>query len=314
MGYPILNRYDPRQTPGLTDVASYAALVTDANVPGPAQLRFRILLPWIAKPVYHLLHGRVGSWDPVMAGLLFAESLFVAATALLIVVVGIGRLGDYPVSLLASLLYLVNFAIPNLRLAGLVDAGEGFFLLALLWSLFERKLGFLPIIAVLGALTKETFVPLSIIFTATWWLSARRSLNSALPSAAWIVCSWLFAMVATVGIHWKIDGMFVNPIHLATSFHQNQEYLRQFASSLWDRNLVYIFIWLLPTSVPRLGTFPRSWLIPTATTVAMTFLLDAYYGGAPGTVARELFSVAGPILTLSSASFLSNREPLPTGS
>ena len=281
-------------------------------MPGPAHLRFRVLLPWIAKPVYHVLRGRIGSWDPVMAGLLVAESVFVAATALLIVVLGMVRLGDYPVSLLASLLYLVNFAIPNLRLAGLVDAGEGFFLLALLWSLSERKLGCLPIIASLGALTKETFVPLSITFTATWWLCVRRSLNSAPVSAAWIVGSWLVAMAAIVGLHWKIAGSVMSPIRFAASFHQNREYLHQVASSLWDRNLVYIFAWLLPSALPRLGKFPRSWRMPTAATVGMTLILDAYYGGAPGTVARELFSVAGPILTLSSASFLSNREPLPT--
>src|SRR5579862_261969 len=41
LGYPILNRYDPRQTPGLVDVRSYAAIVTNTSPVGPPHMRFR---------------------------------------------------------------------------------------------------------------------------------------------------------------------------------------------------------------------------------------------------------------------------------
>src|SRR5580704_12366093 len=98
LGYPILNRYDPGKIPGLTDVSSYAATVVGAKIPGPEHLRFRILVPWIAKPFDHLALGRFGSWNPVTFGLLVADSLFVAATAVLVVVLGSRRLGSYPVS------------------------------------------------------------------------------------------------------------------------------------------------------------------------------------------------------------------------
>lgn len=310
LGYPILNRYDPRQTPGMSDVSGYAAVVTGGEVVGPSHLRFRVLVPWIAKPFYILLRGHIASWDPVMAGLLVADSLFVAATALLIAVLGMGLFGDESTALVAALLYFVNFAVPNLRLAGLVDAGEGFFLLALLWILSRNECRLLPVVAILGALTKEAFVPFSIVFTAAWWVSVRKAQQSAVPSAIWIVGSWLLGIVAVVGIHWKIDGSLVNPVNLAESFHRNRIYFQHFVSSVWDRNLAYIFVWLLPIGLPRLSKFPRAWLIPTATAAAMTFVLDGYYGAAPGTVGRELFSIAGPILTLSSASLLCNREPL----
>jgi hypothetical protein len=36
----------------------------------------------------------------------------------------------------------------------------------------------------------------------------------------------------------------------------------------------------------------------------MVFVLDGYYGGAPGTVGGALFSVAEPLLSLSSAALL----------
>lgn len=310
LGYPILNRFDPRQTSGLSDVQSYAALVTGGDFVGPPHLRFRVLLPWMAKPIYHLAEGRVGSWDPVMVGLLLIDSLFVAATALLIVVLGC-QVVDYPASLVASLLYLLNFAVPNLRLAGLVDAGDGFFWVALFWSLSQREFRLLPFIAALGALTKEAFVPLSMVFTAAWWCVARKKLESPLPSALWITSSWLVSFGAIIGIQWRIGGQLVNPFAFAASLHGNRDYLHHFASSLWDQNLWYIFVWLLPTALPRLAKFPESWLIAAGAGVAATLVLDGYYGGAPGTVGRAWFSIAGPILALSSASFLCNQEPLP---
>jgi hypothetical protein len=39
LGYPTLNRYDPRNIAGLTDVRGYAALVTRATNPGPEHLQ-----------------------------------------------------------------------------------------------------------------------------------------------------------------------------------------------------------------------------------------------------------------------------------
>jgi len=310
LGYPILNRYDPRQTPGLIDVRSYSAIVTNGIPPGPPHMRFRVLVPWVATPVYHLLRGRVGSWDPVMAALLTADSFFVAMTAVLITLLGLHVFGDFPTSLVASLLYLLNFAIPNLRLAGLVDAGEGFFLLAILWSLSRREYRVLPVIVILGALTKEAFVPLSVTFMAAWWFTAYKEREARL-SRGWIACSCLASIAAILGLHWKIEGCLPNPLTFAESFHQNREYLPHLASSFWDRSMLYIFVWLLPAAMPRLRKFPKPWLIPSAAASLMIFVMDAYYGASPGTVPRELFSVAGPILALSAASLLCDRETIP---
>ena len=310
LGYPTLNRYDPRAVPGLIDVKSYAAIVTGAPVPGHEHLRFRVLVPWVARPFYRVAEGRLHTWDPVMFGLLSSDSLFVAATALLIVVLGTRHLGSYALSLVASLLYLVNFAVPNLRLVGLVDAGEGFFLLAFLWSVAQLQLWWLPLIAALGALSKESFIPFSIVFTATWWLVVRKSLRSQRESAAWIATSWIVSLAVLVGLHWKIAGLLESPMQFAARLRGNGQYFSQFASSLWDHNFWYVFVWLLPAGIPRLKNFPKSWLIPIAATSITAFVLDAYYSGAPGTVGRALFSIAGPLLALSAALLLLGRNGL----
>jgi uncharacterized membrane protein (GlpM family) len=312
LGYPVLNRFDPRQTPGLSDVKIYASLVTGTASLDAGHVRFRVLVPWLAKPFYLLAQRRFATWDPVMFGLLVADSLFVAGTAVLIVILGVilgnRQTGSSAAGPIGALLYLVNFAVPNLRLAGLVDAGEGFFLLALLWSLSEGERWALPVIAVLGALTKESFIPFSIVLTSAWWFSTRLDRNRArshfLPGAAWILSSWVLSLAAMIGLQWSITGRFVSPLEFGLALHRSDDYLGHFASSLHDRNLWYIFLWLLPTAIPNLKRLPKSWLIPVGATCAMAFVLDAYFGGAPGTVGRALFSIAGPVLSLSSALLL----------
>ena len=329
LGYPILNRFDPRQTPGLSDVKIYASLVTGTATgtasPDAGHVRFRVLVPWLAKPFYRLAPGRFATWDPVMFGLLVADSLFVAGTAVVIVVLGVilggifgnRQPGSSAVGLVGSLLYLVNFAVPNLRLVGLVDAGEGFFLLALLWSLSEFELWALPVIAVLGALTKESFIPFSIVLTSAWWFSTRpdrnddrnadrrnEDRNRARKAAVWILTSWVLSLAAMIVLQWSITGRFASPLQFGLALHRGDDYLGHFASSLHDRNLWYIFLWLLPTAIPNLKRLPKAWLMPVGATCAMAFVLDAYFGGAPGTVGRALFSIAGPALSLSSALLL----------
>jgi hypothetical protein len=306
LGYPVLNRFDPRQTPGLSDVNNYAALVTGDASLDTGHLRFRVLVPWLAKPFYWLAQGRVASWDPVMFGLLVADSLFVAGTAVLILILGASRLGNPTVGLVGALLYLVNFAVPNLRLAGLVDAGEGFFLLATLWSLSELELWALPVIAGLGALTKESFIPFSMVLTAAWWFTIRhrRDPNRSVPAVVWILIGWVLGFAVMIGLQWTIAGRFTSPLEFGLALHRGDAYLSHLATSLHDRNLWYIFLWLLPTAIPNLKRLPKSWLIPVGATCLMAFVLDAYFGGAPGTVGRALFSTAGPVLSLSSALLL----------
>jgi hypothetical protein len=307
LGYSILNRFDPRTTPGLSDVKIYAAMVTGTASADAGHVRFRVLVPYLARPFYRIARGRVVTWDPVMFGLLVADSLFVAGTAVLIVVLGNRKLSS-GVGLLGALLYLVNFAVPNLRLVGLVDAGEGFFLLALLLVLSESELWALPVICVLGVLTKESFIPFSVVMTAAWWLTTRadrrRDQKQSWSNAAWIMLAWLLSLATMIGVQWAIARQYVSPLVFGLGLHSGEHYIGHVIASLRDRNLWYVFIWLLPTAMPNLKRLPKAWLLPVSAACLMAFVLDAYFGGAPGTVGRALFSIAGPVLSLSSAMFL----------
>jgi hypothetical protein len=315
LGYPVLNRIDWRQGPGgLDDVVIYAGLVTAPPAADLSQhMQFRVLVPYLARPIYRVAKNHIGTWDPIMFGLLVVNSFFVSATVALLLMLVQRQLGNYAVALGSALIYLLNFAVPNLRLAGMVDAGEGFFLMATIWSLCQEDYWMLPLWAVLGATAKESFVPFLMVFSFSWWLCSRKELRKPATAAIWMVTSWIAGLVALTALQWKITHVFRSPLRFGLDLHQNSDYLVHFFRSFGDRNLWYIFVWLLPLSLLRLRRLPLNWRVATAVTSATAFALDAYYGGSPGTIGRALFSIAGPLLCASAAIFLftgESRAPL----
>jgi hypothetical protein len=311
LGYPSLNRVDWRQAPGgLEDVITYAAMVASQPTPNPEDhMRFRVLVPYLARPIYRAARGHIGTWDPVMFALLAVNSFFTALTTVLLAAVVHRQFGNYAAALGAALLFLLNFAVPNLRLAGLIDAGEACFLMLLVWSLCRQLYWTLPIWGILGPLAKETFAPFLIVFTLAWWLSSRKSLRNPTHSALWIAASWLTALATLTTVQWTITHVFRSPLAFGLDLHYNTAYLAHFLASFRDRNLWYIFFWLLPLSLVRIKRLPRAWKIATAATCLTAFALDAYYGGEPGTIGRALFTIAGPLLTASVAMLLFTPPP-----
>ncbi len=286
---------------------TYGAMVAGEQLDpaNPAfHMRFRVLVPYLARPLYLMARGRIGTWDAVAFGLLVVDAAFTTATAMLLLVLIFRILGSYVIALGAALIYLLNFAVPNLRLAGLVDAGEGFFLILVVWSLFEERYWLLPLCGVLGAATKESFVPFLIVFTLSWWLYSRKAMRNAWRLGAWIISSWFAAFASLALVQRKIRGNFESPVRFGLEMHHHTAYLHHFLAALADRNLWYVFFWLLPLGLVKLTRFPRSWLFATAMTGVTVFALDTYYGSDPGTVGRALFSVAGPLLSASVATLI----------
>jgi hypothetical protein len=153
-------------------------------------------------------------------------------------------------------------------------------------------------------------------FGAVWWLAMRRDRVSTRPLSptparigAWLAISWAASLIAFAGLHRVVEGTFTSPLEFALGLQGAHDpgasgYLAHFARSLADHQLWYIFLWLLPTAIPHLKRFPRAWLAATGAACAVAFALDAFYGGAPGTTGRALFTIAGPVLSLSSARLL----------
>ncbi len=71
-----------------------------------------------------------------------------------------------------------------------------------------------------------------------------------------------------------------------------------------DHNFWYVFMWLLPLGVWRLGRLPQPWVWASSIAALVALALGAYHDSRGSNVARAMFSAAGPILSLSVAVLL----------
>ena len=313
LGYTAIERYDPRTTPALSDTALYYRLVAGEEVQA-RDMRFRILVPYVARPVYLLARRLFDPARSVYLGLLIANSMFCATTACLLVSAGIRVTANLAVALLASALYLLNFAITNLQLAGMIDAGEACFIMAVTATLFVDRWWPLSLWGLFGALAKETFVPLAGIFAIVWWLSAQRKQKDRWPKLMWVATMVGVGILAIVFSRLSIIANFNHPgiSVVAGGFaggdilsvrNPGPGYFSRLVTVLSSRSFWYVFIWLLPLGMVGLRRLPRAWVFASILSgvAALALGLEKNIGG---NVARPIFDVMGPLLSLSTAMLL----------
>jgi hypothetical protein len=305
LGYPMLRRYDPRTTEGLSDALKYHAMVTGADTSGFKELfRGRVLVPYVARPFYWFAQRYLPSWNAGFFGLLVSSALFCATTACLIVSIGNKLFHDLATALLGATLYLLSFAISNLQLSGLIDAGEACFMAAVVWSLLNDKWWLLPLWGLLGALAKETFVPFSCIFAFSWWLTAGRQnagvakLNRA--PLKWIAGLAIVGLGTVMAVHAGLAGQLKWPWTIAAQARASVNFFVALWHCVTERSFWYVFGWLIPLGVWRLKLFPTPWVRAAIVTSIFAILLGAY-SNAGGTVGRATFNIIGPLLSLSVA-------------
>jgi hypothetical protein len=76
------------------------------------------------------------------------------------------------------------------------------------------------------------------------------------------------------------------------------------AAALKDLNLWYVLAWLLPFGLCRLKHLPREWVMASFITALVAMGFTAYHNSARdagSAVARPIFSIAGPLLSVSVA-------------
>jgi uncharacterized membrane protein len=303
LGYPTLNRYDPRTIPGLLDSNGYSSLVTGGLAGDESH---RILVPYLARPIYWLADGDLHTWNPVFFALLVVNSFFIASTAYLLVDVSQRIVGDYPVALLSGLLYLTNFAVANFNLAGYVDSAVNCMMMAVAWALITERWWLLPLWGVLGALAKETFIPLSSVFALAWWLTSWRRGVLRLTELAWVAAMAAVGIASLVLVMARVSPGS-SPMTFAASrwdeFGSGYFYLRGLVGCLIARETFYVFGWLLPLGVWRLGRLPKTWVAASIYSALAALAMGAY-DNAMGNADRAVFSCIGPVLSLSASILL----------
>jgi len=309
LGYPSLRRFDPRVTAGLSDTIKYYAITTGEDQSGFREImRCRVLVPYVARPFYWFAQSHFSSWNPVFFGLLVSASIFCATTACFIVSLGVKVSGDLSLGLLGALLYLLNFAVSNLQLAGMVDSGEACFMAALVWSLVNDKWWLLPLWGLFGAAAKETFVPFSSMFALTWWFIEYR--RNKLRSAAfiWVIALALVGLGVAVGIRAAVVGQFRWPWQFADQLKNEVGFFAALRRCFTQSSFWYVFGWLLPLGSIRLKAFPKSWVEAAAVTSILALILGVYIDSG-GNFGRAVFNISGPLLSLSVAALISGKRP-----
>ena len=273
-------------------------------------------MPYAARPILALARGNVGSWDATAFSLLVVNALFTATAAWLLVLIGARLSRDPGVPFLGACLLLLSFGIPHFALAGLVESALLCAFTGTAWALVSGRPWCLPAWAIVGALTKESALPLSIAFLCGWWLAM-----SGRGGSRWALTLWA---VAAIGAGWVTEAYLMRTFanqtlgsYLAASVGAAPKglpaVLAAAGSRLASHDVLYIFAWLLPLGLSRVRHLPREWRFAVMTTCAAALVLTTLRGPG-GDFGRACFNVAGPLLSLASAQavaalFASNSNP-----
>jgi hypothetical protein len=299
LGYSGLHRFDPRRVEGLGDTQRYVRMV-DGTSAWTDQQDLRVLIPMIARPISGLAKGRIGTWNADFLALLIVNSFFVAWSGLLLFSIGRRVTGDPETALAGALLYLLTFNIANVALAGLVDSAEAWAMLAITWALFAEKWRWIPLIGILGALGKETTIPMLFVFSLAWaWClmrSGRRAGSLYVIAVLMLACQ----LATVVAVKAVLTGEVVPPWELANATRKFAGFANAFSGALFNHELLYAFGWLLPFGIFRLRKLPSIWRLSTLATLGIVIALSVWWG-VGGNVARPIFNVIGPMLALSTA-------------
>jgi hypothetical protein len=297
LGYPTLSRYEPTRASGLSDTGAYYQMVMGEKFLRARAEVFasRILVPYTARIFYRLSASHVRSWNPVAFSLLIANSLFCATTALLIVLAGRRVLPDPTTPLLGATLYLLSFAIPNLQLAGLIDSGEAFSLMAIVWTLLTGKWKLFPLWGILGAL--------ATVFVIVWWAVAEHRGSLRLRRLGWVAAMVFFSNLTMLVTRLALFRRIIWPWEIGSVMNSGTNPLMAFVHCFSEPSFWYVLGWLISLGIWRLKVFPRPWVMASVVTAAVALVFGTF-SNMGGTVGRPIFNIMAPLFSLSVALLL----------
>jgi len=298
LGYPTLNRYNPPSIRGMADAVQYYSLVEKGPEAAVGHWKYRVLVPFLAKPIYWVARGRLGTWNSISFALLVVNSAFSAAAALIVIILAKMLSANFAAAILAGFGYLLNFTVANYHLSGLVDSGEAFCVVLLIWAMVTHTWTLLPLIGLLAGLTKETFIPIAFVFAAIW-IFMESKVERAKP-VLFVAAMSVVGVITAMVVRSTIDRHLVTPWHMVaqedlTSHGVVHNLVHVFGSwNLWLTIVWFPFVFLAKRRIPR------GWRFGAFGAAGMIFALSVWNDAGSNT-ARPVFDFLGSLLAISFA-------------
>lgn len=306
LGYPILNRYDPRKIQGVgCDATEYYKMAEfKYNDAGPP-FRFRVLVPTLTGLIFPVVSRFCPhSWNPMYLSSLCVNSFILSCTALLLLFLALHLNVGKTASILAPFLFLTGFPIANGHLSGLVDAGEVFFIMALVLCVAKKKWLYCPLIVLFSGTAKETTVLFGSTFLLVSWLAdcivVKKKDYRPLP---FIAVSILAAVISVMVIRTVVGGETYS-VH-----HFNVEQLHNFFYNLifilTAGAMIYSFIFIVPVGLYHALKMP-AWFLYGSIAMGVMSVLCGAYAGITGNLYRPLYNTVAPLFCISTSVFIEN--------
>ena len=309
LGYSVMNRFDPTDMLYLDDTVFYINIVENGLgefIYDSSSRSSRIVVPYLAHIVY-ILVPQLGSWNMALFSMMFVGSIFTSLNALLIFNLTIRLLNNRSVAVVASLLFLSNFIVPNFYLIGYIDAGYAFSFTCLVYLLLTNKYYLIPILAVFACATKETFLPIGSSMIVSWLIYEyikENRFNLANFSLALIAILLSFLTV-----------IFLKSLTLEESATMPWEYMSNMKNINYQTSFLDYFInrairfsyaigMLLLLAIPFARKLPNKIFFSTCVSCFVTIFLGIWIGIGGVGFARGVFSVASFSLCFSASYFL----------
>jgi hypothetical protein len=304
LGYATVNRYDLRDT-GVRDSRAYFEMADFSYAEMSPPYRYRVLTPSLAGVIQKgLSYVPLGTWSKVAFSFLIVNSFFMALAACILGRIALLVTGDQFVSILAPFVYLTAWPVVNLHLCGLVEAGEAFFFVTLIYLTLRNSWWATPIVICIGILAKETLAVFGIFYLIAYYVFQRivEKRESSAP-IIFIVINVLVAAATIQLVRTLIGGEVLQSRELSLNLDLVLRTPLGIFECISSHQLIYGLFVLLPIGLMGLKHIPRVFVVSSFLT-GLFALVCGGYAHVGGSVDRSLFNVLGPVLAIAGAVFL----------
>jgi hypothetical protein len=302
LGYAVLNRFDPTNLSALADTTYYGNIVLDGINGINGEYMGRLLLPYLGHLIY-LIVPAIGTWHMANFSLLLVNSFLTALSAMMILKISLRVTKNIEYSLVSCMFFLLNFNVINFYLVGSIDSGYGFSMLLVVYCLECNKWSFLPLIAIVGCIAKEVFLPIGSSMILGWLVyDFYRNKHIEIIKVASFILFMIAGAITVISLDIYMGGntyLYWDDLIKRT----NPAFFDSNITSFLSNSIKFIFTigWVLILAIPGLKKLPANIVISSIFSCSAAIFLGWWVGVGGADYARFIFIPGSFALSLASA-------------